>query len=473
MVFGFSHSHSSNKEKKESPVLDSSSETDLETATVKTDDVFGTISEDGPNYRNVGWLGTTVLLIKSQIGVGVLSVPSTLAVLGIVPGIICLWVISGIICYSDYVVGQFKRRHPQVYGIDDVGHLLFKGRLGREVIAVMYWLFMTCVAASGLLGISIGLNAISSHGTCTAVFVAVATVVTFFLSCIQTLGKISWLGWVGLVSIMSALLTLTIAVGVEDRPATAPQDGAWDKGLVIWGQPTFTEAITAVSALVFAFTGTPAFFGIVSEMRDQRKYTQSMLLSQSFVTAVDTVVGVVVYYYCGQFVASPALGSAGGTLKKICYGLALPGLFVTAMMFTHLPAKFLFVRLLRGSKHLTNNSTKHYAVWYSCVIGCVLFSYIIASAIPVFDGIASLVGALFGTVLCIQLMAGMWLYDNWEKRTTNKTILYKFLLFWNIFMIALGSFLMVAGTYGAVIDIRDSYAAAEGAGAWSCRDNSS
>ncbi|WWC62647.1 uncharacterized protein I303_105244 [Kwoniella dejecticola CBS 10117] len=450
------------------------SDHDLETATISTDDVFGNINEDGPNYRNVGWLGTTVLLIKSQIGVGVLSVPSTLAVLGIVPGIICLWVISAIICWSDYVVGQFKRNHPSVYGIDDVGYMLFKGRIGREVIAVMYWLFMTCVAASGLLGISIGLNAISSHGTCTAVFVAVAAIVAFFMSCIQTLGKISWLGWVGLISIMSALLTLTIAVGVEERPATAPQEGdTWDKGLVIFGQPSFTEAITAVSALVFAFTGTPAFFGIVSEMRDQRKYTQSMLLSQGFVTAVDTVVGVVVYYYCGQFVASPALGSAGGTLKKVCYGLALPGLFVTAMMFTHLPAKFLFVRLLRGSKHLTSNSAKHYIVWYSCVLGCVLFSYIIASAIPVFDGIASLVGALFGTVLCIQLMAGMWLYDNWHRDAAGRNTLWKFLICWNLFVIALGSFLMVAGTYGAVIDIKDSYAANQGAGAWSCRDNSS
>ncbi|WWC88616.1 uncharacterized protein L201_003529 [Kwoniella dendrophila CBS 6074] len=462
------------KEKTEAELSNSRNSSDTDIETVKTDDVFGTISEDGPNYRNVGWLGTTVLLIKSQIGVGVLSVPSVLSVLGIVPGIICLWIISGIICYSDYVLGQFKRRHPEVYGIDDVGYLLFRGKIGRDVIAVMYWLFMTCVAASGLLGISIGLNAISSHGTCTAVFVAVATIVTFFLACVQTLGKISWLGWVGLVSIMSALITLTIAVGVEDRPATAPQaPESWDKNLVIFGNPTFTEAITAVSALVFAFTGTPAFFGIVSEMRDQRKYTRSMLLSQGFVTSVDTVVGIVVYYMCGQYVASPALGSAGGTMKKICYGLALPGLFVTAMMFTHLPAKLLFVRLLRGSKHLTKNSPKHYAVWYSCVLGCVLFSYVIASAIPVFDGIASLVGALFGTVLCIQLMAGMWLYDNWEKRKSTTTLLYKFLLFWNCFVIVLGSFLMIAGTYGAVIDIKDSYAANKGASAWSCRDNSS
>ncbi|WVR00371.1 hypothetical protein IAU59_007514 [Kwoniella sp. CBS 9459] len=461
--------------KKRSPGdVEASSDVSSDSHTIVTkDEVFGVIKGDGPNYRNVGWVGTTVLLIKSQIGVGVLSVPFALSVLGIVPGIICLWAVSGIIAWSDYVVGQFKINHPHVYGIDDVGRIVLRGRVGRETIAVMYWIFMCCVAGSGLLGISIGLNALSDHATCTAVYVAVATVVAFLLACIQTLGKISWLGWIGLVSIVAALLTLTIAVAVEDRPALAPSEGPWDKNLIIFGNPSFTDAITAVSTLVFAFTGTPAFFGIVSEMRDPRKYTLAMCCSQLFVTFVDTVVGIVVYYYCGEFVASPALGSAGGTMKKICYGIALPGLIVTAMFFTHLPAKYLFVRIMRGSEHLTRNTAKHYVTWYSCVLGCVLFSYVIASAIPVFDGLASLVGALFGTVLCIQLMGGMWLYDNWQYRYEKKTFGYRLALCWSFFSIALGSFLMVAGTYGAIVGIIDSYNATGGTSAWSCADNSS
>jgi hypothetical protein len=62
----------------------------------------------------------------------------------------------------------------------------------------------TCVAGSGMLGISIGLNSLSEHGTCTAVFVAVAALVGFALASIKTLGKLSWIAWVGLAGIMSA-----------------------------------------------------------------------------------------------------------------------------------------------------------------------------------------------------------------------------------------------------------------------------
>lgn len=61
------------------------------------------------------------------------------------------------------------------------------------------WVF---VSGAGMLGLSIGLNAVSNHGACTAVFVAVAAVLGFVLSSIRTLGRMSWLAWVGVISIM-------------------------------------------------------------------------------------------------------------------------------------------------------------------------------------------------------------------------------------------------------------------------------
>ena len=63
------------------------------------------------------------------------------------------------------------------------------------------WIF---VAGSGLLSTSIGLNAVSAHGTCTAVFVAVAAVASCALASIRTLGKIKFTAWIGLISIATA-----------------------------------------------------------------------------------------------------------------------------------------------------------------------------------------------------------------------------------------------------------------------------
>jgi hypothetical protein len=66
-------------------------------------------------------------------------------------------------------------------------------------------------------------------------------------------------------------------------------------------------------------------------------------------------VGIVVYWYCGQYVASPALGSAGreyfepvnyrlefsfsrlslALLKKVAYGIVLPALIASSVLYTH------------------------------------------------------------------------------------------------------------------------------------------
>ncbi|GAD95441.1 amino acid transporter, putative [Paecilomyces variotii No. 5] len=362
------------------------------------DAVFGEVTEDGPNYRNLGWLGTSVLMMKTQIGLGVLSIPSTFDTLGIIPGSICLCVIAAMTTWSDYEIGVFKLNHREVYSIDDAGWLMF-GRIGREFLGVAFVLYYIFVAGSGMLGTSIGLNAVSMHGTCTAVFVVVAFLLGFICASIRTLGKVSWLAWVGLFFILSAIFTLTIAVGLQDRPSTAPAEGFWKSDYKLTNTPSFAEAVSAVSALVFAFSGTAGFFSIASEMRDPRLYARSTLICQAIVTSVYLTIGCVVYYYCGSYVASPALGSAGILLKKVCYGLALPGLVVTETIMIHIPAKYVFVRLMRDSRHLTANTVTHWSVWLGCSFTVSLIAYLIASGIPIFNGLVSLIGALLAEAI--------------------------------------------------------------------------
>lgn len=63
------------------------------------------------------------------------------------------------------------------------------------------WIF---ASGSGLLSTSIGLNAVSAHGTCTAVFVAVGAIASFALASVRTLGKMKWIAWIGLACVFVA-----------------------------------------------------------------------------------------------------------------------------------------------------------------------------------------------------------------------------------------------------------------------------
>lgn len=101
-----------------------------------------------------------------------------------------------------------------------------------------------------------------------------------------------------------------------------------------------------------------------------------------------------------------------------------------------------------------------------------MIAYIVASAIPVFDDLVSLVGALLGTLLSFQPMGGMWLYDHWSEGKAEKKLRWIMMVCWACFVILVGTFLMIGGTYGSILSIMESYNESGGSSAWSCADNS-
>lgn len=114
----------------------------------------------------------------------------------------------------------------------------------------------------------------------------------------------------------------------------------------------------------------------------------------------------------------------------------------------------------------------HWVVWLSCTFGITVIAYIIASSIPVFNDLVSLVGALLGTLMSFQPMGCMWLYDNWSRAKGDRSLKWTLMVGFSGFVVLSGTFLMIAGTYGSVISIIDSYQASGGSAAWSCSDNS-
>lgn len=75
--------------------------------------------------------------MKAQIGLGILSIPATFDLVGLVPGVLLILAVAGIATWTSYMVGAFKLNHREVYSVDDAGALMF-GRIGREVFATAF-----------------------------------------------------------------------------------------------------------------------------------------------------------------------------------------------------------------------------------------------------------------------------------------------------------------------------------------------
>jgi hypothetical protein len=87
----------------------------------------------------------------------------------------------------------------------------------------------------------------------------------------------------------------------------------------------------------------------IAEMKNPREYKKPIAASMGLLNVCYIIVSLVVYKYCGSeyscsgcsqlltsvYIASPALGSAGVLIKKISYGIALPGLWISAVLSQH------------------------------------------------------------------------------------------------------------------------------------------
>ncbi|KAH6981217.1 transmembrane amino acid transporter protein-domain-containing protein [Ilyonectria sp. MPI-CAGE-AT-0026] len=421
------------------------------------------------DFRTVGWIHTAVIFLKVIFATGVLTIPSSMYVLGALPGAINVIGWQLLNTYCAIVQGNFRNSHAGCHSIADMAEVV-GGKWMREIVGIIFLVTFAIVGASGVFGSSVALNALSDHSICTNYFMLVATFIVFLLASVRKFEKIAWLTWVGFISVFVAVFVVVIGVTVIDRPAAAPQTGDFDLGYHVIGHPSFVAGITSVASIFCSSAGTSAFLPVISEMRKPRDYNKAVYLCMGFVGASYLCFSLVVYRWCGQWVASPSLGSAGGTIKKVSYGIGLIGLLVSACLYIHVAAKYMFVRLLRNSVHLQKNSLIHWGVWLGCTGSMSIVSFLLASGIPIFNYLLALAGSLTFAPLALGLPGYLWIFDHKEYRTGSMGKMVIYWLHW--VLIALAAFLTVGGTYGVIQQVIDAYASGQISSAFSCADNS-
>ncbi|KAJ5376131.1 hypothetical protein N7509_013017 [Penicillium cosmopolitanum] len=475
------------------------STTDPKTEISTQQDLFD-VEDTDINFRSLSWQGAAILIAKLQIGLGALSLPSTFHTLGFFPGILCFVVLSCMTTIAGYVSGNARQYFPQIHSIGDAAEMIL-GTAAKEVMGVIYYLYLTLVAGAGLLTTSVALNALSDNGACTTVFVAVACAAAFiFGTSFRSLERVSWLSWVGVAGIIIAIWVTAIACLAQDHPAAAPLNShvPLDLEIRVFPRTNFSQAMGAVSSQLFAVGASGTFFSVSAEMKRPELFTRALICGQSFIVATCIIIASIVYGKVGQYLSSPALGSAGPLIKKIAYGIALPGLVVTAILWSHVAAKYWFVRILRGTPHLQTNTIKHWVTWIGSMAVTAALAFIIVGIIPFFDDFLSLVGALVNPVFTAIFPGIMILFfiaerptriqecarndGSHEYRTTQwlPLALAKWkdgsketiALLLGILMILAGVFIVVGGTYATVLNIKNSYNEGKVSGFFSCADNS-
>ncbi|KAH6659199.1 amino acid transporter [Truncatella angustata] len=423
-------------------------------------------AQGNAHFHRLGWKRLTVVLLVEAIALGTLSVPSAFATLGMVAGVILSVGLGLIAVYTSYIVGQVKLRFPHVSHYADAGRLLM-GKFGYELVGIMFALELIFTVGSHCLTGAIALNNITDHGTCSIVFGFVSAVVLVLLAIPPSFAEVAILGYVDFASIIIAVGITIIATGIQySHPTTASVAAAapWQ----LWPKEglRLAEAFVALGNIIFAYSFALCQFSFMDEMHTPEDFSKSIVALGAIEIVIYTVTGALIYVFVGQDVQSPALLSAGSTVSKVAFGIALPVIFISGSINTTVVARYIHGRVFEHSIIRYINTKMGWITWLALITTITLIAWVIAEAIPFFSDLLSIASCLFVSGFTFYFPAAFWfklLKDGhwYERKNLIKSIV-------NGVIFIIGMIILGVGTYASVQDIIDRYREGTVSGAFTC-----
>jgi hypothetical protein len=173
--------------------------------------------------------------------------------------------------------------------------------------------------------------------------------------------------------------------------------------------------MVSLSNIVVSFTGHLAYFPLMAEMHTPRDFRKSLVATSIFMTALYTLVALVIYYYAGPDVASPALSSADPTFARVAYGVAAPTIVVAGVIAGLLASKriqeWVWTRK-RGEPNSRDEASARaqWVSWVGIVAGLWATAFVIANVLPFFSELLAFIAALSGTWICLGIPGLTGLY---------------------------------------------------------------
>ncbi|KAH6612403.1 transmembrane amino acid transporter protein-domain-containing protein [Boeremia exigua] len=396
--------------------------------------------------KKLGMVRTALIFFTNQVGIVI-----TMGVLA---------------TYTAYILIQFYRRYPSIRDVVDVARIM-GGKPLEILVGVAHVLNLCLICASANVTLSIALNTMTEHALCTVGFIGIPMIMCWLLCMPRSLNFAGWFGIPATISIFTAVLIVVIALAVNGPDYEAVANG----GSGYWGEPTnqplqmrlgpnpgatMNQQFESVLNVAFAYAGNQAFITVMCEMRNPSKdYTPAIIWLNAIGVPMYVITACVVYHLAGQYVVSPALGSAPGIASKAAYGILFPTLLGSGLVFGHTGIKYMYNvvmdKMIKTRHRLTDNTPLTWGVWLGLGTLFWVVAFVLANAIPAFGSILGISSALFVTWFTFGMANAQWIFLNWGQQFINwkKTSLALF----NWFMIFASAFLTVFGLYTSISDL--------------------
>ncbi|KEY68616.1 hypothetical protein S7711_05796 [Stachybotrys chartarum IBT 7711] len=435
---------------------------------------------NGIQYRTCSWQKTAGLLFSEYIVLSMMSFPWSYSLLGLVPGLILTAVVAGIVLYTSLVLWEFCLRHPEVRDVCDVGQMIWwNGKWAWWWTAVMFLLNNTFIQALHLLVGAIYINTMTEadtiHGCRTVAFAVVVAALSWLGSLPRTFNLLSQLGFGSAFFTFISVILATSFAGAQGRPAGYPEFG--EPIVSIW-TPRTTTLVSGMSAFMnmsYTFIGQTTLPSFIAEMKDPRDFPKALWACTIAEIVTFSIVGSVIYVYTGnQYMVTPAFGVLNDVYKKASYSFMIPTIIFVGCLYASVSGRFVFFRMFKDSKHLTEHTIKGWLYWGLVLLVSWAASFIIAEVIPFFSSLLSVMSSLFncwfGFIFWGLAYFRMRSADREAGRRRQPVLDYLSVAL-NVVIMLTGLLYLTLGTYVSVQGIIDQYRAGAVGGVFSCASN--
>lgn len=406
-----------------------------------------------------------IVLVAETVSLGILSLPSVLAGLGLVPGVIIIIVIAIMSGYSGLVFGDFCQRYPDLESFGDAGEVMGRtlwgpkvGRICHEVLGWGQTIFMVFVMASHLLTWTIALNNLTDSSQCTVMWAGVGLVIFWLCNQPRTLKYTSYMSIASSLSIFTAVIVTIVDVAIEKPIGSTSIDISREMG--------FTSAFLSVTNIAIAFCAHSCFFSIMAELKNKEDWPKALAALQFLDTSLYLIAAIVIYVYVGPDVPSPALSAAGSkVVRKVIWGIALPTIVIAGVIYAHVAGKFIFLKIFGNTQHVAKRTVLGSTAWVGLLLGLWAIAFVIAESIPIFNSLLSLVAALFVSWFSYGIPGLMWLFLYREEYFRDWKMMVG--LASNVLLVIAGIMFCVLGLWSTVASLSSNSTSDP----WSCASN--
>ncbi|KZL74357.1 aromatic and neutral aliphatic amino acid permease [Colletotrichum tofieldiae] len=372
------------------------------------------------NFKTLHWLQGGIVLVAETVSLGILSLPSVLATVGLVPGVILICVISALATYSGLLLAEFRKQYPFVQHFGDavelIGRPIGMGGVFREVFGWAQTILQVFLMGGHILLWTICMNTLTNSTTCTVVWAAVGMLVFWVFNIPRTLKWTSWMSATSCVSIVVAVFITVIDVAIEKPIGSGSID--------VFRSLGFSPAFLAVTNIAGAFSSHSIFFSVIAEFKNPDDWPKALAFLQITDTTLYIIAAVIIYVYVGPDVPSPALSAAGSaTIRKAIWGVAIPTIAIAAVIYAHVASQYVFTRIFGNTKHVVRRTRTSTVAWLLITLGIWGIGMVISESIPVFNNLLGLVSAAFASWFSFGLPGIFWLwmhkgnwFSTWKQR---------------------------------------------------------